>query len=105
MYQIKTYNLRTSEALQKYATVHWPRHLTSMPQFGAAVHGFWTDDQPSAHRLVALLSFQEGVDPAGFLAAYVASPELAADMEGFDVTDILGVEDLSLESVAGSPLS
>jgi len=105
MYQIKIYTLRTAESLHRYATVHWPRHLTSMPLFGATVHGFWTETQAGPHRLIALLSFGEGVDPAEFLTAYVASPELAADMQGFDVSDILGVEDLLLDPVAGSPLA
>lgn len=105
MYQLKVYTLRTTEALQKYATVHWPRHLTSMPSFGVTVHGFWTDDQSGAHRLIALLSFREGVDPAEFLTAFMASPDLAADMQGFDVSDILDVEDVLLDPVAGSPLA
>lgn len=105
MYQLKIYTLRTAEALQQYATVHWPRHITSMSKFGVTVQGFWTDDQSGAHRLIALLSFREGVDPAEFITAYVASPELAADMEGFDVSDILGVEDVLLDPVAGSPLA
>ncbi|MDY7083994.1 MAG: NIPSNAP domain-containing protein [Actinomycetota bacterium] len=105
MYQLKIYTLRTAEALQRYATVHWPRHIASMPAFGATVHGFWTDHQAGAHRLIALLSFRDGIDPAEFTAAYVAGPDLAADMQGFDVSEILGVEDLLLDSVAGSPLA
>jgi hypothetical protein len=105
MYQIKTYTLRTAEALQQYATVHWPRHIASMPLFGVTVHGFWTDHEAGAHRLIALLSFRDGIDPAEFLTKYVASPELAADMEGFDVSDIVDVEDLLLDPVAGSPLA
>jgi hypothetical protein len=105
MYQIKTYTLRTAEALQKYASVHWPRHVTSMPSFGVTVRGFWTDHQAGAHRLIALLSFREGVDPAEFLTVYAASPELAADMQGFDISDILDVEELLLDPVAGSPLA
>lgn len=104
MYQIKVYTLRTAEALQKYATTHWPRHITSMPLFGVTVRGFWTDHQAGAHRLIALLSFREGVDPAEFLAAYAASPELAADMRGFDISDILDVEEMLLDPVARSPL-
>jgi NIPSNAP protein len=105
MYQIRTYTLRTHEALQQYATVHWPRHLTSMPSFGVTVHGFWTDHEAGAHRLVALISFGAGTDPAAFTAAYLASPELAADMKGFDVGDIVAVEELLLDPVAGSPLA
>ncbi|MEU8161975.1 NIPSNAP family protein [Micromonospora parva] len=105
MYQIRTYTLRTAEALQQYATVHWPRHVASMPAFGVTVHGFWTDHQAGAHRLIALLSFREGTHPAEFTTAYVASPELAADMRGFDVSDIVDVEELLLDPVAGSPLA
>ncbi|MEV7623957.1 hypothetical protein [Actinoplanes sp. NPDC089786] len=105
MYQIRIYTLRTAEALQQYATVHWPRHLTSMPSFGVTVHGFWTDHQAGTHRLIALLSFRADTDPADFTTAYVASPELAADMKGFDVRDIIGVEELVLDPVAGSPLA
>ena len=52
MYQMKIYTLRTAEALQQYATVHWPRHLGSMPSFGVTVHGFWTDHEAGAHRLI-----------------------------------------------------
>ncbi|MCP2263258.1 hypothetical protein ACFQHV_21300 [Promicromonospora thailandica] len=105
MDQLKIYTLRTEEALQRYATVHWPRHVTSMPSFGVTVRGFWTDHQAGAHRLIALLSFEESVDPDEFFTAYVASPELAADMQGFDTSDILDVEDLLLDPVAGSPLT
>lgn len=105
MYQMKIYTLRTAEALQQYATVHWPRHLSSMPSFGVTVHGFWTDHQAGAHRLIALLSFGEETDPAAFTAAYLPSRELAADMQGFDVNDIITVEDLLLDPVAGSPLA
>ncbi len=104
-YQLRTYTLRSAEALERYATVHWPRHVTSMPAFGVTVHGFWTDPQPGAHRLVALLGFRDGVDPGEFTAAYVASPELAADMQGFDVGDIVDVQELQLDPVAGSPLA
>lgn len=37
MHQIKIYTLRTAEALQQYATVHWPRHPRTMPLFGVTV--------------------------------------------------------------------
>nr|WP_221380275.1 hypothetical protein [Actinoplanes polyasparticus] len=105
MHQIRIYTLRTAEALQQYATVQWPRHITSMPSFGITVQGFWTDHQAGAHRLIALLSFREGVDPAEFITAYAASTELAADMRSFDVSDIVGIEELLLDPVAGSPLA
>ena len=103
MDQIRLYTLRTAQALATYAGVHWPRHVASMPGFGATVRGFWIDRTTDAHRLVALLSFTDGVEPDEFTAAYVASPAFAADMQGFDLDDIVAVEELRLDPVAGSP--
>ena len=103
MDQLRIYTLRTAEALDRYATVHWPRHVASMPSFGVTVRGVWTDHQPGVHRLVALLSFGHAVDPDDFTSAYVASPEFAADMEGFDLSDIVHAEEIRLRPVAASP--
>ncbi len=104
MYQIRIYTLRTREALERYATVHWPRHVASMPTFGVTVRGFWTDHDADVHRLIVLLSLEENVDPAEFTNAYVASPDFAADMRGFDLEEIIGAEELLLDSVVGSPM-
>ncbi|MFD9112157.1 hypothetical protein [Streptomyces bottropensis] len=37
--------------------------------------------------------------------AYMDSPECAADMHGFDTSNILNVEELALDPTATSPLS
>jgi hypothetical protein len=34
MYQLRTYTLKTAGALERYATVHWPRHIISLRAFG-----------------------------------------------------------------------
>ncbi|HEY6576206.1 MAG TPA: NIPSNAP domain-containing protein, partial [Mycobacterium sp.] len=34
MLQLRIYTLRSPEALQRYATVHWARHLTTFKTFG-----------------------------------------------------------------------
>jgi hypothetical protein len=36
VYQLRIYTLRTVQALQDYATVHWPRHIPSPRAFGVA---------------------------------------------------------------------
>jgi len=105
MYQLRIYTLRTAEALKTYATVHWPRHIASLRAFEVTTHGIWTDHDADAHRLLALISYAEGADPAAVTAAYLASPELKADMEGFDVSNITNVEDILLDPSAASPLS
>ena len=35
----------------------------------------------------------------------MASPEFAADMQGFDVSNVLNVQELLLDPTAASPLS
>ncbi|PRY41545.1 NIPSNAP family protein [Umezawaea tangerina] len=105
MYQLRTYTLRTAEALHDYATVHWARHIPSLRTFGVTTHGIWTDHNADAHRLIALIAYPDGADPGEVTAAYMASPEFAADMRGFDIGDIIGVEELLLDPTAASPLS
>ena len=105
MYQLRIYTLRTRDTLERYATVHWPRHIPSLDAFGVTTHGIWTQHDNDAHRLLALISYPEGANPTEVTTAYMASPGFAADMDGFDVGDIINVEDLLLDPAAASPLT
>ncbi len=105
MYQLRIYTLRTADALEDYVTAHWPRHVASLRAFGVTTHGIWTDHDADARRLIALISYRDRADPAEVTAAYMASPEFAADMHGFDVSNIINVEELLLDPAAASPLS
>ena len=68
-------------------------------------HGIWTDHDADSYRLVALISYPQGVDPAAVTAAYLASPEFQADMQGFDLTNLINVEEILLDPTAASMLS
>ncbi len=103
MYQLRTYTLQTTDALERYATVHWPRHISSLRAFGVT-HGIGTQHHADAHRLVALISYPNGADPIEVATAYMASPGFGADMDGFDVDDIVNVSEILLDSAAASPL-
>ena len=105
MYQLRIYTLRTVEALEQYATVHWARHIPSLRSFGVTTHGIWTQHDTGAHRLLALISYPDGADPTEVTTAYMASPGFAADMVGFDVGDIVRVENLLLNPSEASPLT
>ena len=105
MYQLRIYTLRTVEALEQYATVHWPRHIPSLRSFGVTTHGIWTQHATDAHRLLALISYPDGADPTEVTTAYMASPGFAADMDGFDAGGIVRVEDLLLNPATASPLT
>jgi hypothetical protein len=104
MFQLRIYTLRSGEALKRYAAVHWARHVPSLQAFGVTTHGIWTEHDGHAIRLVALISFEDGADPAELTADYMASAEFAADMEGFDTADIVAVEAILLDSTPSSPI-
>lgn len=100
MLQLRTYTLRSAEALQRYAIVHWARHVTTFDAFGITTHGVWTDD---ANRLIALIRYPPGVDVDALTRDVMASPEFAADMAGFDPVEIVGVESTALYPTSFSP--
>jgi hypothetical protein len=99
MFQLRIYTLRSPEALEQYATVHWARHLTTFETFGVTTHGVWTERSDAAHRLVALIRYPSGADPEELTRHIMASTEFAADMAGFDVNEIVDVQTLLLSPI------
>ena len=57
-----------------------------------------------APHLYALVSYRDGDDVQERLKAYLSSPEFRADMEGFDIGQIVDVAESVLTPAAGSPL-
>jgi hypothetical protein len=104
MFQLRTYTLRSPEALRRYATVHWARHLATFEAFGVTTHGVWTESGGDANRLVALIGYPPDADPDQLARRIMASPEFAADMAGFDVGDIVDVRTTLLDPTAFSPI-
>jgi hypothetical protein len=103
MLQLRIYTLRSAHALDRYATIHWARHIPSLATFGVTTHGIWTQRDDDDHRLVALISYPDGADTAALTRDFMASAEFAADMEGFDPEDITAVDSMLLEPTAGQP--
>ena len=104
MFQLRIYTLRSPEALQQYATVHWARHLATFTTFGVTTHGVWTERSNGANRLVALIRFPPGADPEQVTRKAMASPEFAADMAGFDTDEIVDVQSILLDPTPFSPI-
>lgn len=95
--QLRIYTLRSAEALQQYATVHWKRHLSTFPRFGVSTEGVWTECSGEARRLVALVRYPAGADPEQLTHHIMASAEFAADMAGFDTAQIIDVQTILLD--------
>jgi NIPSNAP len=104
MFQLRIYTLRSAEALDQYAAIHWARHIPTFQRFRVTTHGIWTEHGGNANRLVALVSFPDGADPTELAREVMASPEFAADMEGFDLQDIVAVDSIPLDATGSSPL-
>jgi hypothetical protein len=104
MFHLRIYTLRSSEALQRYATVHWARHLATFEAFGVHTHGVWTGRSGDANRLVALIRYPPAADPDHLTRQIMASPEFAADMADFDVDEIIDVQSALLDPTSFSPI-
>ena len=104
MFQLRIYTLRSPEALQRYATVHWARHLTTFTTFGVTTHGVWTERSGGANRLIALIRYPPGADPEQPTRAVMGSPGFTADMAGFNVDEIVDVQSVPLEPTSFSPI-
>jgi hypothetical protein len=104
MFALRTYTLRSRDALQRYATVHWGRHLATFETFGVTTHGVWIERTDDANRLVALIRYPNGADPEQLARQIMTSPRFAADMAGFDVNEIVDVSSTQLDPTSISPI-
>jgi hypothetical protein len=104
MFQLRIYTLRSAEALKQYATIHWARHIPTFQGFRVTTHGTWTERGGNPNRLVALISYPNGADATELANQVMASPEFAADMEGFDPQDIVAVDSIALDATGSSPI-
>ena len=104
MFQLRIYTLRSPDALHRYATIHWARHLPTFATFGVTTHGVWTERGDATNRLVALIRYPPGADPEGLTRLIMTSPEFASDMVGFDANDIVDVQSVLLDPTSFSPI-
>ncbi|MFE0450245.1 NIPSNAP family protein [Streptomyces sp. NPDC058914] len=105
-YQLRVYTLRSDEALVAYENI-WSKHIPGMAKHRIATHGVWTVPTApgrEAPQLYALVSYRDADDVQERLEAYLSSPEFRADMEGFDISQIIGVSESVLTPTADSPL-
>lgn len=103
-YELRTYTLRTQDALDFYAKTEVLRHLNNFSLFGVEAHGVWAAKDDVAPRTLVLVSYAEGDDPGEVAQRYIQSPEAVDDIRDFDIADIVSVESIVLVPSASSPL-
>lgn len=105
-YQLRVYTLSSPEALAAYENI-WSQHIPGMAKHRITTHGVWTVPPTSGSetpRLYALVSYRDADDVQERLQAYLVGPAFRADMEGFDISQIVGVTETVLTPTADSPL-
>ncbi|RYF04120.1 MAG: NIPSNAP domain-containing protein [Oxalobacteraceae bacterium] len=103
MLEIRTYTLASQDALDRYASIHWTRHIASLAQFGITTHHVWKQVSTDTPRLVALVEYADGADIQNVTAHYMGSAEFRADMDGFSMADILDVSSVFVEPSPADP--
>ncbi|MFE1311392.1 NIPSNAP family protein [Streptomyces sp. NPDC058755] len=105
-YQLRVYTLCGPEALAAYENI-WSNHIPGMAKHRITTHGVWTVPAPAdseTRQLYALVSYRDADDVQERLTVYLSSPEFRADMEGFDIGQIVDVAETVLMPTADSPL-
>ncbi|MEU9289248.1 NIPSNAP family protein [Streptomyces sp. NPDC048275] len=105
-YQLRVYTLRSPEALVAYENI-WSKHIPGMAKHRITTHGVWTvpaTPGSEERQLHALVSYRDADDVQERLETYLLSPEFRADMEGFNMSQIVGVAETVLTPTGDSPL-
>lgn len=102
--ELRTYTLVDADALDRYVSNFWPLHIQSLRKYGIIVHGVWTEHESDGARVVALVGYAPGDDPAQLAETYRRSPDFALDHEDFDVELIASMHAVVLDPIPSSPL-
>ncbi|BDX35273.1 hypothetical protein TUM20985_58200 [Mycobacterium antarcticum] len=102
--ELRTYTLANAEALRQYTRDFWPRHVDTLRRYGIVVHGVWTDVAFDGFRVMALVGYRPGDDPARLAEVYARSADFIADHVDFDVSLIVSRQVRILEPIPCSPL-
>ena len=104
MMELRTYTLVSADALRRYTTSFWPRHIQSLRKHGITVHGVWIDAGANGHRVIALVGYPPGSDPARLAEIYESSADFVEDHADFDISLITSSQTGTLEPIPSSPL-
>lgn len=104
MMELRTYTLADEDALQRYVSGFWPRHIQTLGRYGITVHGVWTEASPHGRHVVALIGYPPDSDPLHLAESYRTSVDFAEDHALFDVSSIISTRTVRLDPIASSPL-
>ena len=97
--ELHTYTLESDDALRRYTEEFWPRHVRTLRKYDITVHGVWID--ADGHRVLALVDYPPGSDPAALAERYRTSVDSVTDHANFDDSLITTRQTTHLKPVSG----
>lgn len=94
MKQVRIYTLKDALSAETYFHTHWPRHMVSLPTFDIYVNHVYLG---ANNQVIAVVTYKNGADIQAINQKYMVSAEFRADMQGFDMSSILNVEEISIK--------
>jgi hypothetical protein len=104
MMELRTYRLVNADAVARYTTEFWPRHIESLHAYGITIHGLWTDADADSNRVLALVEYPPDEDAGEAANRYRASQNFVDDHADFEVQLITDEQTIRLHAAAASPL-
>lgn len=99
MKELRIYTLKNKEAMEKYANIHWERHLKSLPKFGYKVDNVYKSQDENKYQVIAIVSHNSKEDLIKENEKYMNSQEFKDDMQGFQMEDIINVETVIMAEI------
>lgn len=93
MKQLRIYTLKSKIAALEYFQHHWMKHLSSLPKFGIAVNDVYLGADDNADKVMAIVSYPAESDAKALDRKYMQSDDFKDDMAGFDLSNIISVEE------------
>ncbi|WP_343711379.1 hypothetical protein [Kosakonia radicincitans] len=96
MKQLRIYTLKDKESAEKYFRTCWPKHMVSLPKFGIFINSVYLGGNEQDNQVIAVVTFPEEGDVNLLNRQYMQSPDFSEDMRGFNMTDIIHVDEIAI---------
>ena len=96
MKQLRIYTLKDKESAEKYMPPDNPEHAISLPKFGIFINSVYLGGNEQANQVIAVVTFPEECDVNLLNRQYMQSPDFSEDMRGFNMTDIIHVDEIAI---------
>ncbi|TPR12304.1 hypothetical protein [Apilactobacillus timberlakei] len=96
MKQLRIYTLKDKKSAKEYLSNHWTKHMKSLPKFGINVDNVFMEKNSLDYCRVFAIVSTEKDNLIEMNKKYMNSNDFIDDMSGFNMDNIIKVEDINL---------